>query len=181
MGAKHATETIDKPKNQQQRFVDAVLQRCQIDKGLAAQLRRADNPATEYQSWDFLARLGVDLDREYKRLPYLIVAAAIAKSKTTKNGKLGLGRAIALCYEKKGNKDEQAIARLRRLLACDDLKELCRLLRPLFALISSRVTQPLDFVTILEDLCWFQHSPQQKKAHWAQDFYRSDGNKVGSE
>ena len=43
------------PKNRSTAFVDYLCQRCPKDKGFAARLRRADNPATEYQCWDTLA------------------------------------------------------------------------------------------------------------------------------
>lgn len=153
-----------------QRFVEAILQRCAADKGLAARLRRADNPATEYQCWDVLGALGIDLERDYQRLPFVTVAAAIAKSKAAANGKLSLGRAIASCYED-GRESSQAKARLRRLLACDELAEACRILRPILTLIDSKTGQPLDYVRLLRQLRNFPFHTQSIKAQWAQEFY----------
>lgn len=156
--------------NRDERFVEVILQRCAKDKGIAAKLRRADNPATEYQSWEVLGALGVDLERDYQRLPYVTVAAAIAKSKAAANGKLTLGRAVAACYED-GRESSQAKARLRRLLACDELSEACRILRPILTLIDSKTGQPLDFVRLLRQLRNFPFYAQSIKAQWAQEFY----------
>ena len=157
-------------KSWEQRFVDTVVARCTNDKGLAARLRRADNPSTEYQSWDFLGSMGVDLEKYYQRLPFVTVAAAIAKSKAERNGSLPLGRAIAACYPE-GNQSDQARARLRRLLACTELSEVCRILRPVLALIESKVGQPLDYVRLLDQLRFFAFNEQRVSAQWAQEFY----------
>lgn len=157
-------------QSRESRFVDTVIARCLAEKGLAARLRRADNPATEYQSWDLLGRMGIDLEQDSQRLPFATVAAAIAKGKSEKNGNLRLGRAIAACYED-GNKSDQATARLRRLLACDELGELCRILRPLLSLIDSKVGQPLDFTRLLTQLRRFGYNSQRIKTQWAQEFY----------
>lgn len=154
----------------EERFVSGVIQQCQKNKGLAARLRRADSPATEYQSWELLAGYGIDLEQESQRLPFVTVAAAIAKAKSDRNGALGLGRAIAACYAE-GRDSNQAKARLRRLLACDDLPELCRILRPLFSLIDSKAGQPIDYTRLLKQLRRFPFGAQQVKAQWAQDFY----------
>ncbi len=166
------TEAIE-PKQQtswEQRFVEIVVERCNKDKGLAARLRRADNPATEYQSWDLLGTFGVDLEKDYKRLPFVTVVAAIAKSKAEHNGSLTLGRAIAACYED-GNQSNQAKMRLRRLLACDELAEACRILRPILTLIDSKIGQPLDFIRLLKQLRKFSFNGQRIKTQWAQEFY----------
>ena len=154
------------------RFVESVITRCQSDKGLAARLRRADNPATEYQSWELLAAYGVDLENPFERLPFVTVAAALAKAKSERNGQLRLGQAIAVCYSD-GNQSDQAKARLRRLLACDELGELCRILRPLLSLVASRVSQPLDYTRLLKQLRRFGYADAQQavKAQWAQEFY----------
>lgn len=161
---------VQTPATREERFVTSVIQRCQQDKGLAARLRRADNPATEYQSWELLAGYGIDLEDERQRLPFVTVAAAIAKAKIEHNGGLALGRAIAACYDD-GRESSQAKARLRRLLACDDLAELCRILRPLFSLIDSKAGRPLDYLRLLRQLRRFGFSAPQVKAQWAQEFY----------
>lgn len=158
------------PPSREERFVAGVLKRCAEDKGMAARLRRADNPGTEYQSWELLAAYGVDLASERERLPFACVAAAIAKGKVQHNGPLGLGHAIAACYEG-GAASDQAKARLRRLLACEDLAELCRILRPLFSLINSKSGQGLDYVRLLRQLRRFPFTAQQVRAQWAQEFY----------
>lgn len=158
----------------EQRFVESVIAHCGKDKGLAARLRRAENPATEYQSWELLGSLGVDLEKDYERLPFATVAATIAKSKAEHNGNLTLGKAILSCYDN-DRENSQAKMRLRRLLACDDLTEVCRVLRPVLTLIGSRVGQPLDFVRLLRQLRFFGH---RTKTQWAQEFY---GQPVRSE
>ena len=157
-------------KSWAQRFVETSVARCINDKGLAARLRRADNPSTEYQSWDFLGSMGVDLEKDYQRLPFVTVAAAIAKSKAERNGSLPLGLAIAACYPE-GNQSDQAKLRLRRLLACTELPEVCRILRPVLTLIESKVNQPLDYVRLLDQLRFFTFNEQRVRAQWAQEFY----------
>ncbi|WP_260294593.1 type I-E CRISPR-associated protein Cse2/CasB [Sedimenticola hydrogenitrophicus] len=173
-------QSSDKYHEWEMRFVNGVVQQCQQDKGLAARLRRADNPATEYQSWELLASYGIDLEREYQRLPFVAIAAAIAKSKAERNGTLSLGRAIAACYEE-GRESSQAKARLRRLLACSDLAEVSRILRSLFSLIDSKARQPLDFIRLLGQLHRFSFNDQQVKAQWAQEFYSQPVNENAQE
>lgn len=171
-------ETVEAPMpataSREDSFVASVIARCRDDKGLAARLRRADNPATEYQSWELLAAWNIDLERDDQRLPFATVAAAIARAKAEANGSLTLGRAIAACYDE-GNQSDQAKTRLRRLLACDELPELCRLLRPVLTLVDSRVARPLDYAKLLKQLRRFPFATQRVRAQWAQEFY---GHKV---
>lgn len=174
-----ATEP-SKIRNKSLAFVDYIINRCQADNGIRASLKRADNPATEYQSWEVLAGFNVDLDNENKRLPYATIAAAIARTKTEKNGAATIGQAIARCYEDgnaKGNESDQAKAKLRRLLACDSVPETCRILRPLLKLIESKGNTALNYASLLDDLLWFgrEESQQRIKARWAQDFYGKSG------
>lgn len=163
----------------EQRFVETVIERCN-NKGLAARLRRADNPATEYQSWELLGGLGVDLEKDHQRLPFVTTAAAIAKSKAEKNGSLSLGKALLACYDS-DRENDQAKARLRRLLACDELSEVCRVLRPMLALINSKAGQPLDFVRLLRQLRQFYFNGHRVKTQWAQEFYGQPGKPLDEE
>lgn len=163
--------TLDKQEktSKEASFVNFILELCQNNKGAAANLRRADNPNTEYQSWETLGPW-VDLENPYQRLPYATIAAAIARAKTPANGNLTLGKALALAYAEKGSADysDQAKARLRRLLASTEIAEVCRLLRPLLTLIVSRVNEPLDYAKLLTELRYFG---ERSKLRWAQDFY----------
>lgn len=157
-------------KSKSERFVNLTIERCQQDNGLAAALRRADNPDTEYQSWEYLVAF-VDLNQADQRLPYASIAAAIAKAKVSQNGTTPIGRAIAQCYED-DNQSDQAKAKLRRLLACDRVGEACRILRPLFSLIDTKAGARLDYSRLLNDLLFFNFDPQRTKSRWAMDFYR---------
>lgn len=166
------TSKTDSPRSKRQAFVDYIINRCLVNNGLRAALKRADNRATEYQSWEVLAGFNINLEHENQRLPYATIAAAIARTKVEKNGTSKIGQAIARCYED-GNASDQAKAKLRRLLACDSVPEVCRILRPLFSLIEARGNMALDYASLLDDLLWFSHDDSQLriKARWAQDFY----------
>ena len=161
----------EKKTGRPEKFVEFVIGLCQRDKGAAAALRRADNPATEYQSWEYLAGFNIDLENQFERIPYAAIAAAIARAKVERNGSAGIGKAIAFCYEDQ-SKSEQAKARLRRLLACDSVEEACRILRPLFSLIDSKAAVTLDYAKLLDQLLWFNSKSNRIKTEWATDFYR---------
>ena len=168
----HSLQATVLPHNKSQAFVDYIINRCQSNNGLRAALKRADNPATEYQSWEVLAGFQINLEFENQRLPYATLGAAIARAKIEKNGTVKIGQAIARCYED-GKDSDQAKARLRRLLACDSVPEACRILRPLLSLIEAKSAITLDYASLLNDLLWFDHekSDIRIKARWAQDFY----------
>ncbi len=151
-------------------FVDYTLLQISKSKGVAANLRRADNPATEHYSWDFLAKFNVPLEFDNKRIPYVTVAAAIARDKATRNGQLGLGRALALSYPD-GKDSKAAQAKLRRLLACNDISELGAILRQTLSLIRSRVDQPLNYAMLLSQLLNYTFNPERVNLQWAQQFY----------
>lgn len=169
------TESSTKPRDKNDRvkgFVLSVIARCKEDKGLAARLRRADNPATEYQSWETLAGFGISLEIEDIRLPYATIAAFIARQKPEGNGGIAMGTALAQCYPKKEEGENgPAKAKLRRLLACADTAESCRILRPILTLIQSRVDVPIDYVRLLRQLLSFHWRPERIKTQWAQEFY----------
>lgn len=173
-------------KNQKkaERFVLHTMVLCERNKGLAARLRRADNPALQYQSWDYFAHWEVDIEKFWQLLPYTVVASSIAKTKKIRQGKDGqfqdghlkLGAAIAECYRQEGqipHENDQAQAKLRRVLACQDIRELSRVLRPVLSLIESRVAQPLNHTELLNQLLRFNYQPDDVKAQWAMEFFRT--------
>lgn len=163
---------IEKKKQSQSlAFVDYIIRRSK-DNGVAAALRCADNPATEFKSWGVLADFGVPIDREDRRIPYATVAAAISRAKASGNGSRKIGLAIAGCYDD-GNQSDQARMRLRRLLACDSTEEASKILRPLMKMMESRGVSGIDYASLLDDLLWFDNEPsrQRIKSRWAQQFY----------
>ena len=164
-----------------QSFVSFTIELIGKNKGRCAALRRADNPATEIQSWEHLAAFHIDLSKAYVRLPYATVAAAIAKSAIKVNGRFGIGLALAKCYPDGSNSD-QAKMKLRRLLSCDCVEEVCRILRPIFSLINTKgFSSSLDFTGILRDLLQFHWDSQLVKSRWAQSFYGSHSQTGGNE
>lgn len=174
----NTAETLAQKPSRYESFVSHVIERCKKDKGLAARLRRADNPTTEYQSWEFLASMGVDLEWENKRLPYSTIVAAIARAKPKENGNISLGRGIALAYGssmsgESGKDSPQAKARVRRLLACSEVAELSRILRPILSLVQSRSEVSLDYARLLSQMVRFSFHPDTVRAQWAQEFYSS--------
>lgn len=157
-------------------FVEYALGRMKEDTGFGAALRRADNPATEYQAWENLVPW-CDLDKAWERLPFATIAAALARAKPERDGHQSLGRALAACYED-GNQSDNAKSKLRRLLACDSVEEACRVLRPLLSLMASKEKAHLDHGSLLDDLLWFGDRTKQR---WAMDFFgrRGDDDRLG--
>lgn len=156
--------------------VQKVFSRMKDDGAFRAALKRADNPATEYQSWEYLADYGVDLDKDYIRLPYATVFAAMARSGMEGDGTLTLGRALCDSYEE-GRKSQPARSKLRRIIACSDVRELCAVLRPILQFIASGNAR-LCFGELLKDLLHFGDG-EWVKSRWAQQFY--GGNAEPSE
>lgn len=153
-------------KTRGQSFVVYALPRIQTDPGYGAALRRADNPATEYQAWEHLTTW-CDLEKPWERLPYATIAAALARAKPVQNGNQRIGRAIAACFDE-GNQSDNAKAKLRRLLACENVEEACQVLRPLLSFVASKENTRLNYAVLLDDLLWFGDRVRQR---WATDFF----------
>ncbi len=158
-------ETEAKKAKKEETFVSYLIRRLGEDNSFGAMLRRADNPATEYQAWEHLVSW-CDIENKRQRLPFAIISSALARVKPAKDGHLGIGQGIARCYED-GAKSDAAKARLRRLLACNTTEEACRILRPILSLIQSRGV-PIKYSRLLEELLWFNET---RKVRWAVDFY----------
>lgn len=157
------TASVQKSKGEA--FADYVIKRIGEDKAFGAALRRADNAATEYQAWEYLIGW-CDIEKPWERLPFSTIAAALARARPAKDGFLGIGQAIAACYEA-GRDSDPAKARLRRLLACDSIEEACRVLRSMLSLIQSK-GKPLCYGKLLDELLWFG---EKQKLRWASGFY----------
>ena len=161
-------------------FISRILQIIKQSKGDAAALRRAFNPATQYEAWPILIPIltqeKVDLKSDEKDA-YFLVAAALAQSKVETDGNQDLGKALAVCFANSGNGGESSHSpgaqRLQRLLSCDSLSEACRVLRPMLHLIQSQGNAHLSYSQLLEDLRDFRFDTgrDRVKMQWAISFY----------
>lgn len=157
-------------ETKEQWYVNSIIERIKTDFAMAAALKRADNPATEYRAWEYLADYRVDLEKPWERIPYSTISAALARAKPEKDGALSLGEAIAKSG-KDGIPSDQERSRLRRILACDTSIEVCAILRHLLSLIESRGIR-ISYGKLLNELVWFDANPQKIKTRWAQSFFR---------
>lgn len=141
---------------------------------MKAAFKRADNPDTEYQCWEYLPYYGVNLDCPKERLPYITVFSSIARSDRCTDGTLKFGKALLAAYDyDRGS--EPACARLRRVLACDSTEEVCAVLRSMLRFITGKDID-ISYASLLRDLNHFDGDGNSKriKAMWAQQFW---GNK----
>lgn len=169
----NSSDNITKGLTKAEHFVQNVIKNCQNDSGFRANLKRADNSATEYFSWEILTRFGVDLEKEWERLAFCLIGSSLAKAKININGNIPLGKAIAQCT-KGGSNANQGDARLRRLLACTSTQEACLVLRPILSLIVNNGIS-LDFSQLLQQLLWFTGEGRERvRTRWAMDFYRNE-------
>lgn len=155
-------------------FVAHVLQRAKVDTGFAARMRRADNTDTEYQAWGELAAFNVNLELDRERLPFSIVGAALCREKPEQDGKYSIGASLASCFEQTpGNPgDNPGVSRLRRILACNTIREICQVLRPMLHFVAEKSTRPLSYAGLLRDLLFFESANGSRiKRRWAMDFF----------
>lgn len=157
----------EKPRGRGSILIDAILPRLQTDLAFAAALKRADNPATESQAWEYLVRYGCDLENSRERIAFSTVVAAIARAKPGRDGNHDIAQALASCFDN-GREADSARAKMRRLLACVTTEEACLIVRPLLSLINSRGVS-VSYGRLLDDLLYFG---ERVKLSWAQSFYR---------
>lgn len=172
---------VERPERRSAAFVRMTIERVNgsprqagPDTAFCAAMRRADNPATEYQSWEYLSRW-CDLDRERDRRPFAVVAAAIARDKPKADGVLSIGKAVSRSYsddgQDNGHTKDAAKAKMRRLLACSSVEEACAILRPLLGLVASRGGD-VNYSALLDDLLTSdERFCEWIKPKWANDFY----------
>lgn len=165
----------DENKGKNAELIQHFLKRCSMDTAFCAAFKKADNPNTEFYSWEYLSQFGVDLSKSWERLPMVTVFSATARSKQQHDGHLSIGTAIARCYDSSpgkhdGNKSDPAKVRMRRVLACSTVEELCMVIHPLLRLMQSRGVT-VSYAKLLTDLRLFYYNADRVRTTWAQDFY----------
>lgn len=162
-------------KRKYEKFVEYIFQKRQIDTGFKSRMRNSMNPLKETSAWGDIS-FYCDLTNENDRKIYLLIGSAIADDKAVENGANTLGRAIAQAWRGDDGKivqDEKgpSAMRIRRLLACRTVDQLCSTLRPLLRLIRSREVPTLDYALLLKELISFKFNAEPVKARWAKSFY----------
>ena len=155
-----------KKLTKEENFVNHLIQAFKNDKGFKADMKAAYPTTTSLKVYDYLYKW-CDMDKEYLSLPYLFIAADMAKTNPKENGKLPLGTAFRIAYTDNGEfRKETALPKMQMLLTCRDLKSLLIELEWVLELISSRHIV-VDYVLLLTELKRFKFSQEKIKKEWA--------------
>lgn len=164
-----------------QLFVESVFRRKEEDSGFRTRMRGAGSAVRETAVWGDLAPF-CNLEDENLRAAYVLIGSSIAFEEKAVNGVQSFGKLLSQTWgdekdakllDDKKQAQHPAAARLRRLLVCRDVTELCRVLRPCLRLIRSRRPGELDYAQLLDDLLRFPFNPDKVKARWVMDFSHS--------
>jgi CRISPR system Cascade subunit CasB len=150
-------------------FISSIINH-KNDVNYISKWKRADNPNQEYQAWELLVPWCKELTNPYEREPLATIGAAFARRKTDTDGQLNFGRALYHCYPE--NNSGPGTSRLRRMLACSDTLEVCKMIKPCLSLIASKDIN-LNYSSLLNDIKYFS---ERTKLFWAQEFYRGGNN-----
>ena len=145
------------------------------DRAFLANIRNADSPNLRYLVYDILASYNIPFQESYS-LPIITLGASIVRRGVTKNGTLTLGSALCKAFPDKEKNDSALQARLRRLLACDNSIEFCRILRGNLKLIEGRLDPALnlDYLKLFALIGKFNVALQHAREELAMDFYQFD-------
>ncbi|MDD5651197.1 MAG: type I-E CRISPR-associated protein Cse2/CasB [Candidatus Nanoarchaeia archaeon] len=152
------------------KFVEFVIKQVRKNSSFRAKLSRADNIDTAPIAYECLGNWCDILDKD-EFLSYATIGAALARAKIKNNGTLSIAEAIDQSYVEAGSKhySERAASKLRRLLACDSVEELCMILRNVLRQVE---TVNLDYESLLEDIKIFNYRKDVIKRKWAASFYK---------
>lgn len=148
-------------------FVAAVIRRCADETAFRAAMRRAVNPSTASFAWEHLVAW-CDISKERERLPFALIGAAVADALPEADGNANLGELLRKCCPSAKEEDmEREKRRLRRILSCDSVAELCNVLRPTLKYLQSKSVQ-IGYARLLSDILYFS---DKVKLRWAESFY----------
>ncbi len=163
----------EKQENKPDRYaatIEHFLKRIKTDGTFRAAFKSADNADMEHRCWEYLALYGVDIESRKARRPYTTVLAALARNKDISvDGKQGLGDAL-LAASGYDRENSSARMRLRRILACGDIDELCSVLRPVLNYIYGKGAD-ISYNRLLKEIIWFEKDMENIKARWAEQFF----------
>lgn len=147
-------------------FSASVISRIKNDTAFRAVMSRAANPAFESAAWEYLIPY-CSIENDFQRIPFALVASAIAGSRPEANGTDDIGTAFRKICRNQDDKDREG-KRFRRLISCDSVLELCPLLRPILSYLTVNGAS-LDYTKLLNDLLFWN---QKTKLRWTVNFYQ---------
>ena len=157
-------------------FVGMAITRIKQDGAFRAALKRADNPETESAAWEYLTPY-CDITRDWERLPYCTVGAAIARSKASANGKFGIGEALRqICPEDA----DRETPRLRRLIACDTADELFPVTRQILTYLAAKEIT-VDYIRLLRELLTYDLYRDDIRLRWTAQYFKAEKPKETDE
>ena len=160
-------------KEQEERFLKLVFDNVG-NRSFCAHLRHAENPTTALYAMEIFAGCGIGVEHEKYWLAYATVGASIVRQKLTKDGDLSLGEALRLCFDNNSG-NAAAIARLKRIVGCDDSVELCKVLRSVLKLIESRnLKRYINYAGLLKQINTFDFNKDFVKLQIVSSFYKKD-------
>ena len=160
-------------KEQEERFLKLVFDNVG-NRSFCDHLRHAENPNTALYAMDIFAGCGIGVEYEKYWLPYATVGAAIVRQKLTHDGNLSLGEALRLSFDNDSG-NAAAIARLKRIVGCEDCVELCKVLRSVLKLIESRNFGCfINYAALLKQINTFDFNKDFIKLQIVSSFYKKD-------
>jgi CRISPR system Cascade subunit CasB len=145
-------------------FVSFILSRKE-DRGFLARLRKAQSKTTEHEAYEILAPW-IDLESRKMREIYGTVGSLLSMHKKSSSNGKGVGFSL-LAASGFDRESPAPRARLRRLLACDDVIEVLPHVKASLKLAASKDAS-IDYSQVLSDLVWFG---DRVKARWAKEYY----------
>lgn len=158
-----------KSLNKYENFVRYIIDLYKRDKKASADLKKGDNKNLNYKSWQHLIKFNIDIENDKDRIVYGLIATNIVKNKLDKDGKDSIGLALSKCYENRNQDDNHGEIKLMRLLACDNYRELCQVLKYYLPFIEEKAKGILSYSILLKDILYFN---EKTKAKWASDFFK---------
>ena len=150
------------------------------DRGFISVMRMADHPRLRYRVFGVLARNNILLDPRIS-LPYTVLGASIARTKSSADGELSLGEALRLAFRDRDPEDHAIQTRLRRLIACESSQELCQILPSTLRLIESRLdNKHLCYRKLYELITLFDFNLQRGRSLLLQGFYNQNSPEQNS-
>jgi len=158
------------------KFVAETIKRCRDDdrsgnNAFRAAMRRADNPRTAAFAWPHLAEW-CDIGREDERLPFALVAAAIARESPDHDGNKDIGQLFKSCCADQDDVEREQ-RRFGRLVGCNNRIELCVVLRPVLRYLQSKIPEKIGYgeigyTRLLKDILYYG---ERVKMRWAANFF----------